>query len=347
MIEEKVFGRLSDGSEVVSYTLWDGQSYARILNYGATIQSIVVPDKEGNMVDVVLGYNEVEPYEKNGGCLGATIGRFANRIQDGKLSIDGQTYSLNRNKKGNHIHGGVVGFHKKIWTGEIQGDTLILSLFSPDGDERYPGNLTVRVAFTFQNGELKLRYSALSDKKTAINLTNHAYFNLDGEQSGDIRKNVLWLDSDTFTPTDENGLPTGAFRAVKDTPFDFNVMKPIGKDIDCEDIDLKLGNGYDHCYVLKNTGKKYVEYAVAKSEKTGIKMRCYTDMPAVQLYTGNYLHQTGKSGEYQKHSGFCLETQAIPNNVNVPAYAEKGSSIYAAGEEYTFTAAYAFIVDTK
>lgn len=343
MITTEVFGKTQDGQEVLVFTLSDGKAYAKILNYGGVIQSIVVPDKAGNPTDVILGYHDMASYENNGGCLGALIGRFGNRIDKGILTIDGKTYQLYCNNKGNHLHGGKVGFNKKIWAHKIEGEKLILSLLSPDGEENYPGNLNVQVTYTFQNQELKIEYYAVSDKKTAINLTNHAYFNLDGE-GGSALDNTMWLDCDEITPTDEGLIPRGGYLAIKGTPFDFNTPKAIGKEIDADDENLKKGNGYDHCHILKNEGGKYVKYAIAHSEKTGISMHCYTDMPAVHFYAGNFLNQQGKSGFYQKHYGYCLETEAIPNNVNVPEYAKKGSSIYDAGQEYHFTAAYKFEV---
>ena len=342
MITTKTFGQTSDGREVLAFTLGDGNSHVTVLNYGGIVQSLVVPDKNGKPTDVVLGYPDVAGYENNGGYLGALIGRFGNRIGEGKLSIDGKLYALYNNDRGNHLHGGKAGFNRKIWAHEIKGDELHLSILSPDGEENYPGNLKVEVTYTFKDGELKIKYHAVSDKKTAVNLTNHAYFNLNGEGNGDILNNELWIDCDYITPTNPTMIPVGGYRAVKGTPFDFNTPKPIGRDVEADDLDLKQGNGYDHCHVLKNKCGQYVKYAVAKSPVTGITMTCYTDMPAVQFYAGNGLHQQGKGGYYGKRSGFCLETQAIPNNVNVPEYAEKGSSILDAGKVYSFTAAYQF-----
>ncbi len=342
MITTRVFGQTKDGKEVLAFTLTDGNAHATILNLGGIIQSIVVPDKKGNPTDVILGYNDVAGYEDNGGYLGALIGRFGNRIGEGKLTVDGKTYGLYCNDRGNHLHGGKNGFDKKIWAHEIQGNKLVLSILSPDGEENYPGNLTVRVTYTFTGGELKIAYYAVSDKKTAINLTNHAYFNINGEGDGSARDNVMWIDCDYITPTNDTLIPLGEFKAVKDTPFDFNTPKTLGRDIDAENYDLKLGGGYDHCHVLKNKCGEYVEYASVYSAKTGITMRCFTDMPAVHFYAGNGMNQQGKTIHYGKNAGFCLETEAIPNNVNVPAYAERGSSIYEAGKEYIFSAAYKF-----
>ena len=345
MISTRIFGKTQDGREVLAFTFTDGPYKATVLNYGGIIQSIIVPDRNGNPVDVILGYNDMAGYENNGGYLGALIGRFGNRIGEGKLTIDGTTYQLYCNDRGNHLHGGKVGFNKKIWSHEVVGDELRLTLVSPDGEENYPGTLTVRVTYIFERGELKILYHAVSDKKTAVNLTNHAYFNLNGEADGSILDNELWIDCDMITPTNPTMIPVGGYKAVAGTPFDFNTPKPIGRDIEVDDVDLKQGGGYDHCHVLKNKCGQYVRYAVAKSAKTGIVMTCYTDMPAVQFYAGNGLHQQGKSIYYGKRAGFCLETQAIPNNVNVPEYAEKGSSIIDAGQEYEFMAEYQFTVE--
>ena len=299
MITSRSFGKTKDGREVLAFTFEDGARRATVLNLGGIIQSIVVPDKNGNPTDVILGYNDVAGYEEHGGYLGALIGRFGNRIEKGKLVIDGETYDLYCNDRGNHLHGGKVGFDKKIWAHEIKGDEL-------------------------------------------VNLTNHAYFNIDGEGSGSALENVLWIDCDYITPTNSTMIPTGGFRAVKGTAFDFNTPKEIGKDVGADDIDLKQGNGYDHCHVLKNKCGEYVKYATVTGKKSGITMSCYTDMPAVQFYAGNGLNQQGKTAYYGRRAGFCLETQAIPNNVNVPEYAEKGSSILDAGEVYEFSAAYKF-----
>lgn len=342
MITQKFFAKTLEGKDVTMYTLHDGDSYVNVLDYGGILQSIVVPDKKGNLTDVLLGYNNVTSYERNGGYLGALIGRFGNRIGEGKLTIDGKTYELYCNDRGNHLHGGKVGFNRKFWNVEAKGDDLVLSLLSPDGEEFYPGNLSVQVTYSFKGGELKIAYRAETDKKTAVNLTNHAYFNLNGEKDGSILNNLLQIDSDMITPTSPTMIPEGGYRFVKGTPFDFNEMKEIGRDIDAEDVDLRQGNGYDHCFVLKNPRGEYVLYATAESRRTGIRMRCYTDAPAVQFYAGNGLHQEGKNNYYGKRAGFCLETQAIPNNVNVREYAARGSSILDVGEVYSYTAAYKF-----
>jgi len=323
MITKRQFGTTADGKKVTAYTLQDGENSMTVLDLGGIVQQILVPDRNGKLTDVILGYRDVAGYENNGGYLGALIGRFGNRIEKGKLVIDGETYDLYCNDRGNHLHGGKVGFDKKIWAHEIKGDELVLSIVSPDGEENYPGTLSVRVTYSFKDGEFRILYHAVSDKKTAINLTNHAYFNIDGEGSGSALENVLWIDCDYITPTNSTMIPTGGFRAVKGTAFDFNTPKEIGKDVGADDIDLKQGNGYDHCHVLKNKCGEYVKYATVTGKKSGITMSCYTDMPAVQFYAGNGLNQQGKTAFYGRRAGFGLETQAIPNNVNVPEYAEK------------------------
>ncbi len=342
MITQRIFGKTRDGREVLAFTLADGAASATVLNYGGVVQSIVVPDRNGVPTDVVLGYNDVAGYEQNGGYLGALIGRFGNRIGGGKLTIEGKEYQLYCNDRGNHLHGGKSGFDKKIWAHKIEGETLVLSLLSPDGEENYPGTLKTEVRFTFAQNTLTLSYRAETDKTTALNLTNHAYFNLNGEADGTVLDHEMWLDCDLITPTNATMIPVGGFRMVAGTPFDFNTPKEIGRDIGASDIDLRQGNGYDHCHVLKNKCGEFVKYAVVKSKKTGIAMTCFTDMPSVQFYAGNGLNQQGKHNFYGKRAGFCLETQMIPNNPNVPEYAAKGSSVLKPGEIYCYKSAYRF-----
>jgi len=342
MIRQSVFGKTKDGKKVLAFTFENGGSRATVLNLGGILQSLIVPDKNGNPVDVILGYATVAGYEENGGYLGALIGRFGNRIGEGKFVLEGKEYSLYCNDRGNHLHGGKEGFDKKIWAHRIEGEKLYLSIVSPDGEENYPGNLNVTVCYTFAENRLTIEYDAQCDQTTLVNLTNHAYFNLNGEGDETAADNFLFLDSDYITPTDDTLIPRGGFRAVAGPPFDFNTPKPIGREIDAPDPDLVRGGGYDHCYVLKNACGQWARFGVVASEKTGITMKCYTDMPAVQFYAGNGLNQEGKSGHYGKRSGFCLETQAIPNNVNVPEYAARGSSVLEKGKRYHFSAAYQF-----
>lgn len=347
-IEKKTFGKLESGEIVSAFTFCDGDKKATVLDYGGILQSVVLPDKNGNPTDVLLGYDDVDGYLHNGGYLGALIGRFGNRIEKGQLTIDGKEYALYCNDRGNHLHGGKVGFNAKIWDSEICGDTLVLRYFSKDGEENYPGNLSVKVEYTFRDGKVGIAYEAVSDKKTAINLTNHAYFNLNGSGEGDILNHFMQIDAPWYTPTDDTLIPHGELKETKGTPFDFNEPRTVkyGDDRRAEDPDLKRGGGFDHCFVFEKGRDSQKPFATLKGDKSGIVMRCYTDMPSVQLYTGQGLSAVGKKGmRYGRCYGLCLETQAIPNNVNVPTYAEFGSSIYDAGQTYRFHATYAFTVE--
>ncbi len=346
MIHASVFGKTSDGREVLAFKLKDGANEATILNYGGIIQSLKIADKDGKQVDVVLGYNDMAGYENNDGYLGALIGRVGNRIEKGHLVVDGTEYELYCNDHGNHLHGGKTGFDKKIWSHVFEGhdgNTLALSMTSPDGDENYPGDLRVQVCYTLVGGELRIDYAAMSSKKTPINMTNHAYFNLDGEGSGNVLDTFLTIDADRFTPTDELLIPHGEISDVAGTPFDFRKAHRIGERIgDDEDANIRIQGGYDVNFILNKGAGKYAKIAEAESERSGIVMEVFTDMPAVQLYTGNGLSQKGKSGFYNRYYGFCMETQFIPNSVNVPAYAALGDCVFEKNKIYHSVTAYKF-----
>ncbi len=348
MIQTSVFGKTADGREVRAFKLTDGRNEATILNYGGIIQSLKIADAAGVQRDVVLGYDDVAGYENNGGYLGALIGRFGNRIEKGKLVIDGTEYDLYCNDRGNHLHGGKVGFDRKIWNYIFEGgdgNTLALNIVSPDGDENYPGTLRVEVRYTLSGGELKIEYAAMSDKKTAINLTNHAYFNLDGAGSGNVLDTFLRIAASRYTPTDETLIPHGEFKNVEGTPFDFRTPHRIGERIhDTDDQDIVYQGGYDVNFVFDKPQGAYEKVCEAESERSGIVMEVFTDKPAVQLYTGNGLSQQGKGGYYNRNYGFCLETQFIPNGVNCPAYAALGDALYERNKVYHFTTAYKFSV---
>ncbi len=351
MIHTSVFGKTSDGRNVLVFKIKDGANEVTILNLGGIIQSLKVADKDGKPVDVVLGYNDVASYENNDGYLGALIGRFGNRIEKGRLVLDGVEYSLACNERGNHLHGGIEGFNKKIWNHVFDGpdgNILELSMTSPDGEENYPGNLRVQVRYTLVNGELRIEYMAMSDKKTAINLTNHAYFNLDGEGRGSVLDTFLQIDADRVIPSDEFLIPHGDFKDVAGTPFDFRKGRRIGEKIaDTDDADIRNGDGYDICFVCNKAQNEYAKIAEAEAGDSGIVMEVFTDMPAVQLYTGNGLKQDGKSGHYSRYSGFCMETQFIPNSVNCPSYAALGDPVYDKNKIYHFTTAYRFSVNKE
>lgn len=346
-ITKAPFGKLPDGREVVAYTLQDGDASLTVLNYGGILQSLILPNKDGVPTDILLGYDTVEGYLENPGYLGALIGRFGNRIDEGKLTIDGKTYELYQNDRGNHLHGGKDGFNAKIWDVEEKDGTLILHYFSKDGEENYPGNLDVTVVYSFENQTLGISYTAVSDKKTAINLTNHAYFNMHGEGVGDVLDQILYLDAPYMTPTDENLIPHGEVKKVSGTPFDFTkpVEIGVGDGMRDSDKDLSQGGGFDHCFVFEKGRDSLQPFGEVYSKKSGIVMTCYTDLPAVQLYAGCGLDQVGKGGKHYGRCGaFCLETQAIPNNVNVDKYASYGSSIFEAGQVYQTKTVYAFAV---
>lgn len=340
-VKKEPFGVLNDGREVDRYWLLGENLRVAVLSYGATIQRIEFADK-----DVVLGYDTLEGYLQGGSYQGASIGRYANRIAAGKFILNGNEYNVGCNENGvGHLHGGFVGFNRKLWSGEIvetEYPCVIFTQTAMDGEEGYPGNLDVSVTYTLKEDSLILSYQAKSDQDTVLNLTNHAYFNLHGWNGGDILDVELQVFADTITEIDEKFIPTGKLLAVKDTPFDFREPKAIGRDIEQDDDQLKLGLGYDHNFVLGMTRKR--RHAVsAYSPKSGIRMDCYTDLPGVQLYTSNMLGEPGgKGGEaLYKHQGFCLETQLFPDTPNHPAFP---SCILKAGELWTAETEYRFSV---
>ena len=337
------FGKV-DGKEVFSYTLENAFLKANILSMGGIIQSLVVKEKG---VDVVLGYDTAEEYLTKGGTIGAVCGRFANRIRGGKLTVDGVEYALYCNDRGNHLHGGKVGYDKRIFdVEEHTANRLVLTLFSPDGEENYPGNLTLKVVYSLEGSALKITYEAVADKATAINLTSHAYFNLNGAGTGSAYQHTLQIAAPYYLSTDENMIPDGGFCEVENTPFDFRNAKTVasGDVFLSQNADLKKGNGFDHCFVFAKERNTALPFATLCGDKSGITMLCYTSLPSVQLYAGNFLDMDGKGGHYGRGDGLCLETQTIPDNVNVPAYAAYGSSIYAAGKRYYSETVYEFSV---
>ena len=323
----------SDNTEL--YTISNGGNLtARILTYGATLQSL-----EYRGIDVVLGYDSLEAYKESDGYLGATVGRYANRISRGKFSLNGVNYDVGANENEfSHLHGGNVGFDKHIWKViSSTGNTVLLSRISPDGEEGYPGTLDISVCYTVtDNDELVISYRGVSDKDTVLNITNHSYFNLAGAGT-DIYDTVMRIASDKITTVDDHLIPDGNFMEVAGTPFDFNEPKPIGRDIGSDFVPLRKTDGYDHNFVLKK--EKYpIE---AYSPKSNIVMRCSTDLPGVQFYTSNVLtHREGKNGVFlEKHNGFCLETQYFPDTPNKPGFP---SCVLKAGEEFKSSTTYSF-----
>lgn len=321
MIVKNYFGTTEDGRTVDMYTLKNSSETAvDIITYGATVNSIYTADKNGKFADILVGFDNIEGHEKYSDYQGMTVGRYANRIANGTFSIDGNEYSLVKNEKDiTCLHGGGELSHA-VWKAIIVDDSCLeLSYSSPDGSMGFPGKVDFRVTFSlFEDNSFKIDYYAISDKKTIINMTNHAYFNLAG--SGNILGHELMINADKYTPTDENSIPTGELKPVDGTAFDFREFKPIGKDIHSDDIQLTQCRGYDHNFCL-NDGDGPA--AAAYDPESGRMLEMFTDLPGVQLYCGNFLDgsKTGKNGTpIEQHAGFCLETQFYPNTPNVPSF---------------------------
>jgi len=340
----------ADGKNVDLYALTNSKgTEARITTYGGTLVSLKVPDKNGKLGDVVLGYDSLADYQKATSYFGALIGRYGNRIAKGKFSIDGKEYKLAVNNGVNHLHGGLKGFDKVIWTAspsiQADGAHLELTYLSRDGEEGYPGSLNVKVDYVLtENNELKIIYSATTDRPTVVNLTHHSYFNLAGAGQGTILDHQLTLNADHFTPTDSGSIPIGELRSVKGTPFDFTKATAIGARIDQADEQLKFGNGYDHNFVLNKKNGDLSLAATVYESTSGRVMEVFTTEPGVQFYTGNFLDGSikGKSGQnYPRRSGFCLEAQHFPDSPNQPKFP---STVLRPGKIYTQTSIYKFSV---
>ena len=315
----------------------------KLTNYGATIMSIIVPDKNGDFDEVTLGYSNVQGYRQGGCFFGATVGRYANRITGGTCSLNGKQYNLFCNDGPNHLHGGKVGFDKVVWS-ELQATENSISFLylSPDGEEGYPGNLKTTVKFSLdESNKLDIHYSAVSDKDTVVNLTNHSYFNLAGHKSGSIEPHIMYINANNYTPINEFSSATGEIAPVKDTPFDFTEPTAIGERMNDDNEQLKFGNGYDHNFMLNGSGYRLAAKAFDKS--SGRLMSVFTNKPCIQLYCGNFIdNEKGKMGAvYQKHDAFCLETQFAPNSPNQENFQ---SPVLKAGSTYDFTTSYQFEV---
>lgn len=320
MFTIKEFGTTKKGEQarLFTYTADNGMQFS-VTDFGASIVSIIVPDKDNVMTDVVLGYDNVSDYEKYKNCMGATIGRVCNRIEKAFFDIDGKRYELSKNNGENHIHGGNVGFNHKIWDYKEVENGIEFYYMSVDGEEGYPGNLSVAVRYTIEKGnEFRIEYFAETDKDTLCNLTNHAYFNLEGYNSGDVLNHYVQINADCYTEANENSLPNGNINSVDNTDLDFRNYKKIGDGIGSNHYQIEPYKGYDINYVVngyENDGKPKV-IANVYCKESGIAMEVQTTMPGVQFYTGNYLNGTGigkNNSEIKNHSGFCLETQYFPN----------------------------------
>ena len=338
------FGVMPDGTAVELYVLTAGALSCNIITFGGSLQSLRVPDRTGRPVDVLLGFDTLEPYRTHGKSLGALVGRYANRIGGARFTLDGQTCQLAANNNGvNHLHGGLVGFNQRVWTvEEAAEDRLTLSLFSPDGEEGYPGDLTVRVTYALTEEGLTIRYRAECGRSTVCNLTNHAYFNLSGHDSGPVLDQVIQLLADFYTPTDPLSIPTGEIAPVEGTPMDLRTPAPIGARIGEDFPQLLQAGGYDHNWIPNGRPGTLRPIARAFSETTGISMEVLSTLPGVQFYTGNYLDgcPAGKGGApYANRWGFCLETQFYPDS---PNHENFPSCVLRPGEVFDHTAAFRF-----
>jgi aldose 1-epimerase len=346
------FGKMPDGREVKMFTLSNDRGMSMsVINYGGIIVALNVPDKNGKIEDVVLGYDSLTHYIKNNPYFGALIGRYGNRIAKGKFSLDGNSYQLDTNNEPNHLHGGSDGYHAVFWN--IEPDTvgrnaLRLTYQSKDGEEGYPGNLNIEVVYLLtEKNELNITYKATTDKKTIINLTQHSYFNLSGDVKKDILDHELHLNADRFVPVDETLIPTGTLKNVEGTPFDFRTPMTIGSRIDKKDQQLQFGRGYDHCWVLNDqeaSNKTNLTLAATLYEATsGRVMSVYTTEPGIQFYSGNFLDGSniGKKGAVYKHRyGLCLESEHFPdspNQKNFPSVELNPGETYFTQTVYSFS----------
>ncbi len=349
-ISKEAFGTTTDSIEVEKYTLKNEKGMeVSIITYGGIITHWTAPDKNNTYQDIVLGYNTLAEYEESNPYFGALIGRYGNRIAKGKFTLDGTEYTLATNNDANHLHGGVKGFDKVVWSAsETQTDStasVVLTYLSKDMEEGYPGNLQTKVIYTLtNNNELLVDYEATTDKKTIVNLTQHSYFNLSGDFSKTILDHEIAINADKYIPVDATLIPTGELRDVTNTPFDFRIAKTIAKDIDAKDDQLTKGLGYDHCWVLNNQNEGMRLTSSAYEKESGRLLEIYSDEPGIQLYTGNFLDGTLPSkngGTYAYRTGFCLETQHYPDS---PNQKEFPSTVLNPGETYKSNTTFKFSV---
>ncbi len=354
VIAKQSFGQTPEGVSVDLYTMTNANGLeVRAITYGGIIVSVRVPDAAGQLEDVVLGYDSLNGYLEQNPYFGAIIGRYGNRIDEGRFAIDGETYQLATNNGSNHLHGGVKGFDKVVWDATPvdtkNGVSLVFTYTSPDGEEGYPGTLQARVTYTLTNDDdLMFDYEATTDRETPVNLTQHTYFNLAGDGEGDILGHELMINADAFTPVDETLIPLGEIRPVENTPFDFRQPMPIGSRIGDDSKQLRRGPGYDHNFVLNRNeaGADSLVLAARVTEPTsGRVMEVYTTEPGLQFYSGNFLDGSiaGKNGVvYEYRTGFCLETQHYPDSPNQPNFP---STILRPGERYFTRTVYSFSVE--
>ena len=344
-MKQRAFGKNTQGENATLYTFENKNGMVmEVTDFGATLFSLMVPDGKGNLVDVVLGYDDPLGYEGPAGTFfGATVGRNANRIGKGRFVLNGVEYQLDQNNGGNNLHSGLDFQSFRIWKVKaIEGNAITFSIHSPDGDQGYPGALDMDVTYTLtDDNAVRIDYYGIPQADTIINYTNHSYFNLNGHASGPILKHTVWMDADYYTPTAADSVPTGEIAPVEGTPMDFRTKKEVGRDIGQEFQALIFGNGYDHNWCLNNNGK-LAKVAELTADVTGLTLEVYTDLPGVQIYTANFVNnELGKGGVvYNQRHGICFETQYYPDAPNHPNFP---SSICRAGEVYRTTTVYKFL----
>jgi len=346
-VKEEIYGKLPDGTPVSLYIMSEGPFEARVTNYGGYLVSMRAPDRTGKSEEVLLGFDDFDGYynnttHKGAAFLGPVVGRYANRIAGGKFTLDGKEYSLAINNGPNAIHGGPHGFHTQLWKGKLIPKGVELTYLSRDGEEGYPGNLSVTVRYTLSRGALTLDYSATTDQHTILNLTNHTYFNLNGEGRGNVLNHYMTIHASRFTWADSYLVPTGELKSVEGTPLDFRRATRIGDRIDSDYEQLRVAGGYDQNWVLDSGGKKLAEAAEVYEPNSGRVLRMLTDQPGVQFYTGNFFDGTlkGRGGVvYQRRAGLCLETQHFPDS---PHHPEFPSTELRPGERFHTTTVFSF-----
>ena len=338
------FGKTKDGAAVTRYTITNknGLSVSAI-DYGANIVSLMVPDKNGILEDIVLGFDDVAGYEVNGCFFGAFIGRHGNRIGQAKFELNGKTYELEKNDGANNLHGGTPGYHQVMYQASTTDNSVTFSRVSPDMEQGYPGNLDISLTYTLtDDDELKLDYVTKSDQDTLCNLTNHSYFNLKGHKGGEIIDHIVTIKANGFTGTSDDLIPDGSIVDVTDTPMDFRKPRRVADDIDSDYAPIVLAGGYDHNFVLDKPEGSFEKVAEVTEETSGRTMEVYTDLPGMQLYSGNFIEkENGKERQiYTKRTGICFETQYFPNSINVPEFTP---CVLKAGDTFRSTTVYKFV----
>lgn len=343
MVETSSFGTVKNSKEATLYTITNKNGMkAAVTDFGAILVKLMVPDAKGKLTDVALGFDSAKEYEEQGGCFGATVGPSANRIKGAKFVIDGVTYELEANESGNNLHSNKEkGYQKRIWKAEASDNSVCFFMEDEDGSMGFPGNKKFQVTYTLDDeNALHIKYHAESDKDTVINPTNHSYFNLKGEGEGTIEDHELWLNASHYTPVEAGSIPTGEIAPVAKTPMDFTVPKTIGQDLHADFEQLLLTSGYDHNWVLDDWDGSLRHFATVTVAGSQLKMKVYTTLPGVQLYTGNYVDCKGKGGKtYVKRGGLCLETQYFPNSINTPNFP---SCVFGPDRAYDSETVYSF-----